>query len=281
MGTHIIDAKADLRSLEPKHVVSRGVMPSQGNAGRAEAAFWAAFLHNRNVDAVTAGDGAVAVAGGYALFVSGTSIDLALGAGSTRRLRADDCEVVEGFYAERGAAARFELDVEVLERDEALFRGRGYADEGEALAVLEGPTASAAPSARIAVRRTTDRRAWVELVARAFADAPGETLRRTLQANAAAAQVLVMASFDGDDAGAAAVGIAGDTAILYSAGVLPAFRRRGVHGALLIARLGLASARGAGSAVLKTIPDSPAERSALKQGLIRSGLRRRLRREPV
>ena len=251
------------------------------NAGRAEAAFWAAFLHNRNVDAVTAGDGAVAVAGGYALFVGRTLIDHALGAGSTRPLRADDCEVVESFYGARGAAAGFELDADVLDRDQALFRSRGYADEGRILAVLEGPTAAAAAAPGIAVRRTTDRRAWVELIARAFDDAPDETFRQTLQTNAAAAHVLVVASVDGGEAGGAALGIAGDTAILYSAAVLPAFRGRGVHAALLVARLGLASARGAANAVFKTAPDSPAERSALRHGFVRTALRRRVRREAV
>jgi GNAT superfamily N-acetyltransferase len=250
------------------------------NAGRAEAAFWAAFLHNRNVDALTAGDGAVAVAGGYALFVGSTAIDRVLGAGSTRPLRADDCEVVEGFYEARGAAARFELDAAIFERDGALLRDRGYADEGETLAVLEAPTAPR-PAPEVAVRRTTDRRAWVDLVARTFEDAPGETLRRTLQANAAAAHVLVTASIGGADVGAAALGIAGDTAILYSAGVLPGFRRRGVHAALIVVRLGIASARGAGNAVLKTTPDSAAEHSAAKHGFVRTALRRRVRREPV
>jgi ribosomal protein S18 acetylase RimI-like enzyme len=251
------------------------------NAGRAEAAFWAAFLHNRNVDAVTAGDGAVAIAGGYALFVGGTAIDHVLGAGSTRALRADDCEVVEGFYGARGAPAQFELDAEVLERDAALLRDRDYAGEGQELAVLEGPTTAGAPPAGIAIRRTTDRRAWADLVARSFDGELGDALRPTLQANAAAAHVLVVASVDGTDAGAAALGIAGDSAILYSAGVLPAFRRRGVHEALVVARLGLASARGAGTAVLKTQPDSPAERNAIKHGFERTALRRRVRRETV
>jgi GNAT superfamily N-acetyltransferase len=249
------------------------------NAGRAEAAFWAAFLHNRNVDAVTAGDGAVAVAGGYAVFVGGTLIDHALGAGSTRPLRADDCDVVEAFYRARGAAAGFELDDDVFARDVALFRARGYADEEVALAVLEGPTRAGPPAPGVAVRRTTDRRAWVELVARAFDDPSEERFRPSLQAAAAAAQVLVVASVGGADAGAAALGIAGETAILFAAGVMPAFRRRGVHRALLAARLDLASARGAENAVLKTQPDSPAERSAVRHGFVRTTLRRRLRRE--
>ncbi len=249
------------------------------NAGRAEAAFWAAFLHNRNVDALTAGDGAVAVAGGYALYVGATAIGHVLGAGSTRPLRPDDCAVVEDFYGSRAAPVRFELDAAVLERDGALLRDRGYADEGEPLAVLEGAVAAGPGPAGIAVRTTADRRAWVELLGRAFDELPGNTFGRTLQANAAAAQVLVVATVDGVDAGAGALGINGDTAILYSAAVLPPFRRRGVHRALIAARLGFAAARGSSNAVLKTMSGSPAERSALGLGFSRTSLRRRLRRD--
>jgi GNAT superfamily N-acetyltransferase len=251
------------------------------NAGRAEAAFWAAFLHNRNVDAVTAGDGAVAVAGGYALFVGGTLIQRVVGAGSARALRPDDCQVVEEFYGARGAAAQFELDTDVLDRDQALFGGRGYADEGVSLAVLERSVTAGDSIGGIAVRRTDDRRAWADLLARTCDDAPDQTMRQTLLANAAAAHALVVASIDGVEAGAAALGIAGDTAILFSAGVLPAFRRRGVHAALLLARLALAASRGAGKAVVKTTKDSPAEHSALKHGFVPSSVRRRLRREPA
>ncbi|HEX3468236.1 MAG TPA: GNAT family N-acetyltransferase [Candidatus Elarobacter sp.] len=249
------------------------------NAGRAEAAFWAAFLHNRNVDASTASDGAVAVAGGYALFVAGSLIDHCLGAGTTRPLRDDDCEVVESFYRGRGTAAGFELDAEVLDRDAPLLRERGYTDEGTTFVVLEGPVGNGAVHNGVATRTTTDRHAWIELIARAFGYGDDPLLRRTLQTTAAAAGALVVASVDGVDAGAAALGVSRDTAILYSAGVLPEFRRRGVHGALLAARIEQAAARGASHAVIKTEAGSDAERSALRHGFARTTLRRRLRRE--
>ena len=92
---------------------------------------------------------------------------------------------------------------------------------------------------------------------------------------------MVVASIDGAEVGAAALGIAGDTAILFSAAVLPAFRRRGVHSALLLARLALAASRGADNAVVKTTKDSPAEHSTLKHGFVPTNVRRRLRREPA
>ena len=250
------------------------------NPDRAAAQLWAAFLRNRNVDAGTAGDGAIPVAGGYALYVSGTRFDFALGAGSTRALRDDDLAVVEEFYGARAHPARFELDETVLARDGALLRGRGYTEDDETVAVLQGPVA-ASPDGRVAVRTTTNRRAWTELAVRAFDDGSTDVhvLRRTLQTAAAAAHVLVIASLDGDDAGTGALAIAGETALLWSGAVLPGFRRRGVHQALLAARLAIAHERGATGAAFRTRADSPAERSAAKLGFARTGLRRRVHRD--
>ncbi|HEV2740851.1 MAG TPA: GNAT family N-acetyltransferase, partial [Candidatus Elarobacter sp.] len=65
-------------------------------------------------------------------------------------------------------------------------------------------------------------------------------------------------------------------ALMWSGAVLPAFRRRGVHQALLAARLALAHERGATAAAFKTTAGSPAEHSAAKLGFARTGLRRRV-----
>lgn len=251
------------------------------NPDRAMAQLWAAFLRNRNVDAGTAGDGAIPVAGGYAIYVTGTLMDFAIGAGSTRALRDDDLAVVEEFYAARAHGARFELDAAVLARDGALLRDRGYTEEDETVAMLEGPLPIAPPPGAVTVRTTTNRRAWTDLAMRAFEEtpAPSDVLRRTMQTAAAAAHVLVVASLDGDDVGVGALGIAGETALMWSGAVLPAYRRRGVHQALLAARLAIAHERGATGAAIKTRADSPVERSATKLGLARTGLRRRVRRD--
>ncbi len=251
-------------------------------ADRAVASHWAAFLRNRNVDAGTAGDGAIPVAGGYALYVAGTMLDFAIGAGSTRPLRDDDLTVIEEFYSARRHPARLELDEAVLARDEPLLRDRGYADEDVTLALLEGPVAAEAPPGRIAVRTTTNQRAWTELATRAFddrGDQRPDMLRRTMQSEAAAADVLVIASLDGHDAGVAALKIYRDLALLTSGAVLPAFRRQGVHRALTAARLTLAHERDATRAALKTLAGSPVEDAAKRFGFARTGLLRRVRRE--
>jgi len=254
------------------------------NADRAEAAFWAAFLRNRNVDAGTSADGAVPVAGGFGLCLLGTFLEYGIGIGSTRPLRPDDLAVLGEFYARRGLAARLELDETVLARDRAVLAAGGYAEDGPRIAALEaaaGAGAAFAPVEGVVVRPAGDRRAWTELVVRGFADTVAEDrqarLRRTLQAAAAAAQGLFVASVGGTDAGAGAVGISGDVAYLFGAAVLPAYRGHGVHRALVGARMAFGLTRGASRAALKTEPGSSAARSALRLGFELTALRRRVR----
>jgi GNAT superfamily N-acetyltransferase len=245
---------------------------------RAESAFWSAFLRNRNVDARSAADGAVSVAGGYALCLVGTYLEYAIGVGSTRPIRPDDLAVIRDFYARRGLPPRLELDEEVLERDRPVLIAGGYMEDDGHVVVLEAPTAKPPVPEGIAVRTVTNRRAWADLVVRASADATAEAahgrLARSTESNAAAAHGLVIASIDGVEVGAAALGITGDLAILYSAAVLPAYRNRGVHRALVAARLALASTRGATHVALKTTPDSPVIRSTAPFGFVQVGTRR-------
>ncbi len=133
------------------------------------------------------------------------------------------------------------------------------------------------------MRTVTDRRAWTELNLRGedrIAEADRERLRRTMQAVAAAAHGLFVASVDGADAGTGALGISGDIAFLFGGAVLPAYRRRGVHRALIAARTAFAHGRGAAQAALKTRPGSFSERSALGLGFVPTGELHRLLRAP-
>jgi GNAT superfamily N-acetyltransferase len=259
--------------------MSSGV-ESTVSLARTEAAFWSAFLRNRNVDARSADDGAVSIAGGYALCLVGTYLEYAVGVGTTRPIRPDDLEIVRDFYAQRRLPARLELEEEVSTRDRAVLAACGYTDDGVRLVVLQAAIAAAPVPEGITVRPATNRRAWADLVVRAFedvtSDAEHDRLCRSAEANAAAAQGLVIASIDGVDAGAAAVGITGDLALLYSAAVLPAYRKRGIHRALTAARLTLAARRGATRAALKTAPHSPVIRSAAALGFTPIGHRTRL-----
>ncbi len=248
------------------------------NADRAEAAFWAGFLRNRNVEAGSAADGAVAVAGGYAISVAGTRYQMALAVGSTRALTADDLEVLAAFYGLRGVPTRIELREEALERDRPLLERTGYSVEDGAIAVLEAPAGPQPVNGAIAVRVTADRGAWTALAAAAFGEgaAPAEQ-RRSAEIAAAAASAVFVAEIDGVPAGVGALGIAGEIAFLYSGAVLPAFRGHGVHGALLRARVAFAASRGAANTALKVRAGSASERSVRRAGFAPTATLRRVR----
>jgi GNAT superfamily N-acetyltransferase len=251
------------------------------NADRAEAAFWAGFLRNRNVEATTAGDGAVAVAGGYALCVMGTYHQVALAIGASRALRDDDLTVLQAFYGRRGLPVRLEVRADVLERDRELFERAAYDLADARFALLETAAIPEEATSPIKVRPIGDRAAWVRLVTRAFAEGepPDDEHRRSAEISAAAASRLFVAEIEGVAAGAGAVGIAGEVAYLYSAAVLPQYRRRGIHRSLLRARVAFGAEQGASRSALKTLEGSGAEHAARSAGFIRTGTLRRLRRD--
>ncbi|HEX3463126.1 MAG TPA: GNAT family N-acetyltransferase [Candidatus Elarobacter sp.] len=249
------------------------------NAGQAEAQFWAAFLRNRNVDAGTADDGAVPIAGGYAVYVKGTFYQLAFGLGTARPLRSDDLDIAREFYARRGARPVLEIEDELYLRDRAVLEAGGFESAPPALARYEAamiPETGA--SNGVVARAVQDRAAWVRLVSRAFADggAADEASRRSHEISAAAAHGLFVAEVGGFPAGAGAVAVFNGIAFLYAGAVLPEFRGRGVHGALLRARTAFGISRGAARTTIKTAEGSPAERAILRAGFARGALVRRL-----
>ena len=245
-------------------------------ADRVEAAFWAGFLRNRNVEAGTADDGAVPVAGGYAISVAGSLYQMALAIGSTRAVTAEDLTVLAAFYGERGAPVRIELREETLARDGTLLQASGYVADEARITLLEAPAAPVAVDGAFRVQPTGDVATWVSLTSGCFADEPAAVHVRSAQVGAAAAAALFVAEVDGVPAGGGAVGIAGDTAFLYSGCVSPAYRGRGVHGALLRARIAFAASRGAARVALKALAGSPSERSALREGFTPVATLRRL-----
>jgi len=250
------------------------------SADRAEAAFWAAFLRNRNVDDVTAGDGAVALAGGYALCAARSHHQVALAAGSTRALSADDLAVLEAFYRARGLPARLELREDALERDRSVLEHAGFTIAPEAYVFYESDGTPEPRGDGIAVRAAGDRTAWARLVTSAFAGSHDDDADtpRSIELAAAAAAAVFIADVDGVPAGGAALGLAGEFAYLYAGAVLPAFRRRGVHRALVRARIADARARGMGRAMTKVLRGSAADEAFRTAGFTPAIVTRRARR---
>jgi hypothetical protein len=259
--------------------------PAAGRAERAEAGFWAAYARNIPTTEETRDTGAVPVAGGYAIALQGTYLEYGLAVGSARALRPDDLRIIDEFYAARGLASRVELHPDVAERDGDLLASWGYEPELK-VTIFERsiPTAVAAAGA-IAVESMKNRRSeWVELVVAGFADTIGAAdlarLRRATQVCAAAAAEVFGARIGGRFAGGGALAVNGDAALLFSASTLPEFRRCGVHGALIGARLSAAQSRGATFAFLKATGATGSMPSALAAGFGAAYVRRRLRKGP-
>jgi GNAT superfamily N-acetyltransferase len=252
-------------------------------AERAEAAYWATYARNLPTTDDTRDTGAVAVAGGYAIYLQGTSLEYGLGVGTARPLREDDLRIVDEFYGSRGLTSRLELHPQVATRDAALVLRWGYRPE-RTMAMLERDIdADPVIPAHVSVEMLTARKhEWTELVVAGRADLVGgrdaELTRRSTQVCASAASALVAVRVDGRLAGGGALGVTGDAAFLFCASTLPEFRRRGVHAALIAARLALGRSRGATFAFLTAEPGSPALLSAQAAGFTTSYVRQRLRK---
>jgi len=208
-------------------------------AERCEGGLWATYARNIATSADTKDTGAIAVAGGFAICLQGTFLEYAIGIGARGPLDETDFSAVEAFYGRRGLPARMELHEEVAARD--------------------------------------DRHDWAEVVGKASDDPDRERVARSMQVNAHAA-MLFSASADGQLIGGGAVSTFEDGAVLFAGGVLPAFRARGVHGALIRSRLAYARSRGSSFAVMKTTPDSTASHNALECGFTRTHARLRFRK---
>ncbi|HTP20604.1 MAG TPA: GNAT family N-acetyltransferase [Solirubrobacteraceae bacterium] len=119
--------------------------------------------------------------------------------------------------------------------------------------------------------------AWIDVVSDGFAhpddagvpsheDFPREVIERAERDFAAAGVVRYAALCDGVIAGAAGFRIAEGVAQLAGAATAPAYRRRGIHAALLSARLADAAAADCDIAVVTTQPGSKSQQNVQHQG---------------
>jgi GNAT superfamily N-acetyltransferase len=252
-------------------------------AERAEAAYWANYARNIPTTDDTRDTGAVPVAGGYAICLQGSSIEYGLGVGTARPLREDDLRIVDEFYGSRDLASRLELHPLVAERESLLLTRWGYRPERKVTMLeREIDTDPVIPTEFSVETLTSRRHEWTDLVVAGLADtlasSDRERARRTTYVCASAASALVAIRLEGRLAGGAALGVTGDAAFLFCAATLPEYRGRGVHGALIAARLAIGRSRGATFAFMTTPPESTALRNALNAGYTATYVRQRFRK---
>jgi GNAT superfamily N-acetyltransferase len=216
-----------------------------------------------------------AIGGAFAVYVGPDSpVSWVIGLGMQRPVSVTDWEQIEEFYQERGASARFELcplaDRSLLD----LLRCHSYRLEGF-LNVLARPlpddVVSLTGPAGVEVTRPGPAEAelWIRTTAQGFEETetpPQESLDILAPNFHAANAVPFIATMDGEPAGGGSLLLHEGVAEFGGDSTRPAFRRRGVHLALLLARLVAARELGCDLALLLTRPGSESQRNAERVG---------------
>lgn len=224
----------------------------------------------------------IPLAGGAAAFAEdGSPVNKVAGLGFEGLPTADDLDAVEHAYAARHVPCQVEL-CHLADPEISVQLGqRGYrleSFENVLGRALDGaPTPVAIPG--IEVRRIADDEfeQWLTVVADAvaYSDAQGlpwhEEFPRDVYENAERDFVATgvqhyVALIDGEIAGGAGLRVSGGIAQFAGAATLPAYRRRGIQSAFLVARLGDAVAAGCDVAVITVQPGSKSAQNAQRQG---------------
>jgi GNAT superfamily N-acetyltransferase len=209
-------------------------------------------------------------------------INRALELGMRGPIRAADLDAVEAFYRERGLRSEVELcaftDRSLIE----LVNARGYQIDRFRSIYVRVPELlppDPASAVRITVTDSSDAlraEACALVAAQGFAGHNGplaaDDINRVLatiglQRPGAAGYT---AWIDDQAAGAGAMAIMGDVAVLYSASTLPAFRRRGVQTALLRARIDAAARAGCAWITVMAEPESKSARNIQRAGFVQA-----------
>jgi GNAT superfamily N-acetyltransferase len=181
---------------------------------------------------------------------------------------------IEALFAAEDEPVRIELATCALPEAGRVLTERGYVLHG--FENILGKRLEGALAAEPEVECARDTEAWNRVICDGFAapDASGlvvDALSRE-QIDLVMRDALqvdydrYLRRIDGVPAGAASMRIESGVALLSGASTLPEFRRRGVQGSLLNARLRDAHSRGAELAVMTTEVGSQSQANAMKRG---------------
>jgi len=213
------------------------------------------------------------VAGGYAVFCGHRSpLSWVYGIGLSGPVRAADLRAIETFYGSRGTAVRVRVCPLADRSLTELLSERGY-HVRKFMNVYTRPLKAiasllhGAPGLDIQVTKADQARDWYEQLGAQgdWAEPDGVTfmtIRCTLKPGAR----LFLARRDGQPVGCGALEIHDDVAALMADETRPAFRRQGVHTALIRARLAAAARAGCDLAMVHTRPGAASARNVLRAG---------------
>jgi GNAT superfamily N-acetyltransferase len=226
----------------------------------------------------------IPVAGGVASFAEPSSpFNKVVGIGFSGAPSATALNEIEDAFAACGAPVQIELANLADSAIGALLTEHGYRLTsfenvlGRALDRESVPERATPPGIEVRLSDDDEFDMWLEAVADGFAhpdtqgvpsheDFPRVVVERAEHDFAAAGVVRYIAVRDGEIAGGASFRAAEGVAQLVGAATAPAHRRRGVHGALLAARLADASAAGCDVAVVTTQPGSKSQQNVQREG---------------
>jgi GNAT superfamily N-acetyltransferase len=225
----------------------------------------------------------IPVAGGLASFAEeGSPLNKVVGLGFGGVPTATELEKIEQVFSARRAPVQVELAHLADPAIGALLTDRGYrltSFENVLGLALEGRPEPVTPTG-IEVRPSRDDEfeSWLDVVIEGFAhpDIQGvpsheefarEAIARAVRDLTVAAGIMrYVALRNGAIAGGASIRMADGVAQLTGAATAPAHRRRGVHTALLSARLADAAIAGCDIAVITTQPASKSQQNAQRRG---------------
>ncbi|MDR3635783.1 MAG: GNAT family N-acetyltransferase [Isosphaeraceae bacterium] len=216
------------------------------------------------------------VAGGVAVFHGARStLSQAQGLGLNGAVNDADLEQLEAFYQVRGVPAQVEVCTLADPSLWALLGKRGYRPSEPSHVLIRPIAAGEAwgqPPAPLEVETvgTDDATAFAETVLGAFFESPAtppdELRAAVLTTFAVSSATCWLARVAGAPAGGATAFVVEGVALFAGDGVLPAFRGRGIHDALLRARLARVASLGCDLAVTCTQPGSVSQRNAERVG---------------
>jgi GNAT superfamily N-acetyltransferase len=203
--------------------------------------------------------------------------NFAVGIGLDGPVNNTELDEVEHFFRSRGMSPRVDVIPHAHESLGAILQERGYriSEITSVLAMsLEGELPSARTPDNVVLRwaEEHDCEDWVNILVKGFfVTDPGAERRDNLAALFCVPNSLnVIAKADGKTAGIAGGMIPDDlgVAVIFASSVLPQFRNRGIHGAMLRARLERAKNAGCKLVAVTATPGSTSERNLERYGFV-------------
>jgi GNAT superfamily N-acetyltransferase len=209
--------------------------------------------------------------GGFAVWGSkrgAPNVSRAFALGIDGEVKADELARVEDFYARHGARARVVTSPWTHASLFELLAARGFrvaSHDNILTRDIDGDARPSAPGVTVTRVVPTPEAvlAWGRIVRVGF-DMDAEDERFVLADRVferSTTATLYTGSVGGEPAGGSALDLRDGMATLFATSTLPAFRRRGVQGALIAARLAYALEQGADLAVVITSPGSDSQRN--------------------